>query len=398
MKGSNAKQNKAANLRLVLSQIVTLGPISRAEIARNTQLTKQTITNMVEELIGVNLIEEVGLKRSEGAGKPSKMLCLNKSAAYTLAIRVSSELLELSIHHLNGTSLTKSGIRTDKMSTPHRIAQEFEHLIAQNGLNHQKFLAAGLSVQSPHGNSLEQYQAGRTLQVELSQKLAMPIAIETTASACAAYQMLFGEAKTLHNFIYIHIGSKVESAVVYDRQIMLGQNGLTGALGNIFVTPETNTTTGELGTLNEFASTTSLRQYVEKQNKQSVNCVKLLDPKENSACKNWITRATEPLRIAIHTLESILNTQTIIIGGDLGEACLETLISELRPFIPSIAQLGKREIIRLIKVPNQTYTSLAGISTLPLHASFNEKNMQTLYTSPTFAPSLLQQLIYTYVE
>jgi len=398
LKGSNAKQNKATNLRLVLSQIVTLGPISRAEIARNTQLTKQTITNMVEALLSVNLIAEVGIKRSEGAGKPSKMLCLNKHAAYTLAIRITAQSLELSVHYLNGECLTKSVINLLQGWTPEQIAHEFNHFINQHNIEHKMILAAGLCVHPSEGDTLTQYQSSLALQSALSQKLAMPIASETTASACAAYQMLFGEAKTLHSFTYIHIGHKIEAAVVYDRQIMLGQNGLTGALGEIFVTPETNQTTGELGTLNQFASVTSLKQYVEQQSKVSGIHLKLLDPREHAVCKRWIARAAEPLRIAIHTLESLLNTQSIIIGGDLGEACLDGLISELRPYIPSIAQLGERSIVRLIKVPNQELTVLAGISTLPLHASLNEKSMQTLYFSPTFIPSRLQKLIYMHTE
>ncbi|KZN32637.1 hypothetical protein N480_25185 [Pseudoalteromonas luteoviolacea S2607] len=394
MKGLNAKQNKAANLRLVLSQVVTLGPISRAEIARNTQLTKQTITNMVEDLLSVNLIEEVGVKRSEGAGKPSKMLCLNKKACYTLAVRISPEMLELGLYYVNGECLSKITHHTDTAWHVDDIANEALKLIQAENLNHHSVLAAGLSIQTGRGDTLFQYQTNKRLQTELSQRLEMPVAVETTASACAAYQMLFGEAKTLHNFIYIHLGNKVEAAVVYDRQIMLGTNGITGALGDIFVTPESSKPTGELGTLNEFASLTSLKKYLEKNDKKPLASIKHLNPNNHVASKNWLSQATEPLRIAIHTLESILNTQTIILGGDIGEPCLDFLISQLRPFIPSISQLGKRDIVRLIKVPNNDSVPMAGISTLPLHAALNDKNMQTLYTTPASLQSKVQQLIY----
>ncbi|MBQ4811687.1 ROK family transcriptional regulator [Pseudoalteromonas luteoviolacea] len=394
MKGLNAKQNKAANLRLVLSQVVTLGPISRAEIARNTQLTKQTITNMVEDLLSVNLIEEVGIKRAEGAGKPSKMLCLNKRACHTLAVRISPDMFELGLYFLNGECLAKRTSHKQIAWSSDNIANEVQQLIRESNIEHPSILAMGLSLQTEQGDTLFQHQAGKKLQKELSQKLVMPVAIETTASACAAYQMLFGEAKTLHNFIYVHLGNKIEAAVVHDRQIMLGQNGLTGALGDIFVTPEINQSTGELGTLNDFASLVSLRHYIEKHDKQPLTSVKHLDPIKHSACQNWLAQATEPLRIAIHTLESILNTQTIILGGDLGEPCLDYLISQLRPFIPSIAQQGNRDIVRLIKAPNNNEVSMVGISTLPLHAALNDKNMQTLYTSPTYLQSKVQQLIY----
>ncbi|KZN60111.1 hypothetical protein N473_25295 [Pseudoalteromonas luteoviolacea CPMOR-1] len=393
MKGSNAKQNKAVNLRLVLTQIVTLGPISRADIARNTLLTKQTITNMVEELIAINLVEEMGIKRSEGAGKPSKMLCLNKHAAFTCAIRITSERLELGLYYLNGechSTITK------QLTSPLRatdIGHVLEQFIATNNISIQTVLAGGLSVNTSQGDAISQHQLNQTLQAQLSELLHFPIALESTASACAAYQMLFGEAQTLHNFVYIHIGNKVEAAIVYDRQIMLGQNGLTGAIGDIFVTPEHNEKTGELGTLNEFSSIDSLATFVANSPEAAIP-LNALDPSKHVRCAAWVAQAMEPLRIAIHTLESVLNTQTIIIGSDLSETCLDKLICTLRPFIPSIAQLGKRDIVRLIKVPNINSIALSGVATLPLHAALSNKNMQTLYMPKLFQGTPLQESVF----
>ncbi|MDK1288539.1 ROK family transcriptional regulator [Pseudoalteromonas umbrosa] len=394
MKGSNAKQNKAVNLRLVLTQIVTLGPISRADIARNTLLTKQTITNMVEALLAVNLVEEIGVKRTESAGKPSKMLCLNKHAAFTCAMRVSPNLLELGLYYLNGEchSQTTKGLITQPNAQD--IKQELEKFIAKNDISFEAIFAGGLSIQTDQTDAISQHQVNQHLQSQLSELLNLPIALENTASACAAYQMLFGEAKTLHNFVYLHLGNKVEAAVVYDRQIMLGQNGLTGAIGDIFVTPDQDESTAELGTLNKYASINALKTFLDGCNEDTLP-IEQLDPLSHPMCKKWITQATEPLRIAIHTLESLLNTQTIIIGSDISEACLDALISSLRPFIPSIAQLGKRDIVRLIKVPNIDSIALTGIATLPLHAALNNKNMQTLHIPPFWSGSALQSTVFS---
>ncbi|MCG7546719.1 ROK family transcriptional regulator [Pseudoalteromonas sp. Of7M-16] len=395
MKGSNAKQNKAVNLRLVLTQIVTLGPISRAEIARNTMLTKQTITNMVEELLALDLVEEIGIKRTEGAGKPSKMLCLNKYAAFTYAVRISSDTLELGVYYLNGECHSKTTQHFASQPTAADIVEAINIFAKEQKLNQNKILAVGLSIQIHRADAITQYQKNQALQAQLSELLHLPVAIETTASACAAYQMLFGEAQTLHNFIYIHIGSKVEAAVVYDRQVLLGQNGLTGAIGDIFVTPEHNEKTGELGTLNDFVSLNSLRSCLANGSEANISLSELT-PLQNPMCEKWIARATEPLRIAIHTLESLLNTQTIIVGSDMSEACLDSLIAQLRPFIPSISQMGEREIVRLIKVPNISSIALTGVATLPLHAALSSKNMQTLYTPSIWNENALQRSIFSH--
>nr|WP_247686829.1 ROK family protein [Pseudoalteromonas luteoviolacea] len=377
-----------------MTQIVTLGPISRADIARNTLLTKQTITNMVEALLAVNLVEEIGVKRTESAGKPSKMLCLNKHAAFTCAMRVSPNLLELGLYYLNGECHNQT--TKDLITQPNAqdIKQELEKFIATCDISFEAILAGGLSIQTDQTDAISQHQVNQQLQSQLSELLNLPIALENTASACAAYQMLFGEAKTLHNFVYLHLGNTVEAAVVYDRQIMLGQNGLTGAIGDIFVTPDQDESTAELGTLNKYASINALKTFLDGCDEDTIP-IEQLDPLRHPMSKKWITQATEPLRIAIHTLESLLNTQTIIIGGDISEACLDALISSLRPFIPSIAQLGKRDIVRLIKVPNIDSIALTGIATLPLHAALNNKNMQTLYIPPFWSGNTLQSTVFS---
>ena len=392
MKGSNAKQNKAINLRLVLSQIVTQGPVSRVEIARNTQLTKQTITNMVEELLAAKLVEEVGIKKAEGAGKPSKMLVLNKKAAYSIAIRVLNNELEVGLFYLNGEQINRLHTLVKPDALLDKAAYLVDTLVQIDNIDKSLILGVGLSLEVSDDTAINRFTFNKQWQQRLANKLQLPVALETSASACAAFQMLFGEAQQLHNFIFVHLGSRVESAVVYDRQILLGQNGLTGALGDIFVTPETDESTAELGRLNDFASITSLKAMLNLNDLTQEEVI--TQSAVSKHLDRWVDQAAEPLRIAIHTLESLLNTQTIIIGGDVSDILLEKLIKQLRPFIPSISQYGDREVVRLIKTPDVANITIKGLATLPLHAALSRKNMQTLYMPLEPQCSQIQHLVY----
>ncbi|ATC96518.1 ROK family transcriptional regulator [Pseudoalteromonas tunicata] len=394
MKGSNSKQNKALNLRLVLAQIVTLGPISRIEIARNTHLTKQTITNMVEELLAANLVQELGVKKQGSVGKPSQMLSINKTAAYTLGFRINEHDIEAGIFTLDGDQINRLTMPYQSNDLLKQAQFLFETLLRASQLATTSILGAGLSFSHVKQRTVESYQQSKALQLLLAEALDLPIAMETTASACAAYQMLFGEAKELHSFVYVHISEVIESAVVYNRKIILGQNGLTGAMGDLFVTPETDDTTAELGRLNDFASLASLKTMINQpdlSNEQLMHYYQTHPQK----FENWFEQAAEPMRIALHTLESILNSQTIILGGDINDAFLDKFITQLRPFIPSIAQFGERKVVRLVKTPDVENIALKGIATLPLHAALNHENMQTLHLehSDTMLTPI-QQLIY----
>ncbi|WP_286234554.1 ROK family transcriptional regulator [Thalassotalea sediminis] len=393
MKGSNSKQNKALNLRLALSEIVTQGPISRVEISRRTHLTKQTITNMVEELLEIGLIEEIGIKKEGAVGKPSKMLNLKDESVYSFALRIFPTKIQAGIFSLKGNEVARKNIDYDKADIFSEIAQLFNTLLAENSLTSAQILGVGAIFVNETHHTLSSYQQGLEFKQQLADTLSLPVATETTASACAAYQMLYGEAKQLHSFICVHLSDVVEAAVVYDRKILLGKNGLTGAIGELFVTPETDEKTLELGRLNDFASLTSLKQFL---NFDAVSHEELAQhcQENQKAFFMWLEQAAEPMRIAIHSLETLLNCQTIIIGGDVSSWFLDKFITQLRPYIPSIAQYGDLDVVRLIKTPHVEEVPLKGAATLPLHAALSIDNMQTLSLPTIGSLQSLQRAIY----
>ena len=393
LKGSNSKKNKALNLRLVLSEIVTQRPISRVEISRRTHLTKQTITNMVEELLHIGLVIETGIKKEGAVGKPSKMLDLNQEGCYSFSIRMFPQKIELGVFSLTGEVLVKMQAEYTQGNELKVINESFITLLAKAALTSSQILGVGITFVTNKEHNLSTYQKNMHFKQALTDTLSLPIATESTASACAAYQMLYGEAKHLHSFVCLHISDVVEAAVVYDRSILLGANGLTGAIGEMFVTPETDDKTVELGRLNDFASLNSLQKHFAK----SFTCHEDLmqycynNPKKFEL---WLEKSAEPMRIAIHSLETLLNCQTIIIGGDVDSWFLDKFITQLRPYIPSIAQYGDRSIVRLINVPNVEELTLRATATFHLHAALSMGNMQTLSLPPLDNLQPVQQLIY----
>jgi predicted NBD/HSP70 family sugar kinase len=398
MKGSNSKQNKSLNLRLVLSEIVTQGPLSRADLARATALTKQTITNLVDELLRHQLVVETG-QLKVGVGKPSTMLMLNGAALYSVALRIWPERLEFALSDLTGHfigQLTRP--RHLQSELTQQLATGCEQLLAQYAVSRSALLGAGVTmVQQHQADPLQRHQELALLQQQLTGALALPVCASHTATACAAYQLLHGEARSLQSFCYLHIGQQIDCALVYQRQLLQGQHGLTGALGEIFVTPDQDHSNGDFGRLNDFASVRSLQQYLDKRvpgiQLSSAEAFTQLAPQADKLAP-WFERATEPLRVAIHTLESLFNCQTIIIGGEVSTWFLDRLISKLRPLIPSIAQYGNRDVPRLIKTPQVERVALQGLATLPLHCAIRPSDAGQLELPPLSQLDARQLLLF----
>src|SRR5690625_1384977 len=69
---------KSVNKSLILNKVRTDGPISRAEIAKQTKLTPPTVSSNVKELIEQGIVKESELGESQGGGKPTILLSVAK--------------------------------------------------------------------------------------------------------------------------------------------------------------------------------------------------------------------------------------------------------------------------------------------------------------------------------
>jgi predicted transcriptional regulator len=90
--GSNLKRTSTYNRRVVLQTIRLHGPTSKAEIARETNLTSQTISTIVNKLLDEGILIVTG-KREGQRGQPALELELNPDGAYTLGFHLEKEQL-----------------------------------------------------------------------------------------------------------------------------------------------------------------------------------------------------------------------------------------------------------------------------------------------------------------
>src|SRR6478735_4096787 len=77
---------RAHNLSLVLPTLYRLGSRSRADLARETGLTRVTISDLVAELIADSLVIELGTREGARPGKPATLLDINRSGHEIIGI------------------------------------------------------------------------------------------------------------------------------------------------------------------------------------------------------------------------------------------------------------------------------------------------------------------------
>ena len=92
---------KKINQSIVLEMIRNHCPISRAQIAELTGLTKGTVSTIVNDLMKDNLVYEIGPGRSSGGRRPV-MLMFNKAAGYSIGVDLGVNYLLTVLTDLQG--------------------------------------------------------------------------------------------------------------------------------------------------------------------------------------------------------------------------------------------------------------------------------------------------------
>ena len=92
---------RQASTRLVIERVLREGPISRAEIARGTGLSKQTISEVMRELERDGWVREDG--QVQGAvGRSAVTYAIRPDAAFVLGIDLGGTKLHLALADLHG--------------------------------------------------------------------------------------------------------------------------------------------------------------------------------------------------------------------------------------------------------------------------------------------------------
>jgi N-acetylglucosamine repressor len=114
------------NRQIVLNYVREREPISRAEIARETELQRSTISAIVEDLKTEGLVEEIGAGESTGGRRPT-MLRLRTAGAIAVGVAITPTRTTVATSDLAGRVIDQEAFLTDPDS--HRTFSQVIDLV-----------------------------------------------------------------------------------------------------------------------------------------------------------------------------------------------------------------------------------------------------------------------------
>lgn len=228
------------NRALVLQTLYGSGPLSRADIARETGLTRVTVSDLVAELIGEGLIADLGLREGSRPGKPATLLDVDRDAHQIIGMDLSDhDAFHAAVMNLDGEILHRLDAPLEGRTGEEALGLAVDLARQVDALATRPLL--GIGVGSPgivdaEGVVLRAPNLGWErvpLREILARALAVPVLVGNDANAAVLAEHTFGRAQP--DSLLVRVGHGVGAGLLIGGSPLTGSRSAAGEIGHVSV-------------------------------------------------------------------------------------------------------------------------------------------------------------------
>lgn len=396
--GTNLTYTKAYNFRIVFETIRLLGPISRADIARKTNLTAQTVSNIVSRLLERKLIL-ISDKLQKQRGAPSTNLVINPEGAYSVGIDFNRDHLTGILVDLDGKVVSKYFYEVDNPEPGEAVRLIAETIQLLKNFPDDKeayFTGVGIGLPGPLiinennevSNSINPKAFPNWKNVPivalLQEQIDTLILIENNASAAAIGELWYGAGKNQSDFLYVFMGAGLGGGVVLNGSIFEGANRNAGELGYFpFINGKSPLSNSDEPHIGEHFNLSNLYSWLGESNiivKRPEDLEKLYES-NNSKFFEWMKLAKHYLTPVLLSAEYFLDLDTVILGGRLPEVIIQDFAKELPQLLTKDRVDMKSKAPKILCGTAGPDAAALGAATLPMFDLFSVQTEILMKTS-----------------
>ncbi|MDG1894704.1 MAG: ROK family protein [Fuerstiella sp.] len=313
-------------VRKVLESLQTHGPLSRADLTRDTGISAPTVSKVVVDLLESGLLEE-GAAPDNTVGRPGKKIQLARDGAQVIGIVLDQHTCVVLAASLDGQI---DGERTSTFATPGTydalLNQLTEFVQRFNEDTTSQTLGVGISTPGLVDEEYERCLFSPNLQIinrqtpalDLTKRTGLEsICFQETKALCMA-ERLYGNARGLDDFAMMDMSTGLGLGVFSGGELLRGHNGLAGELGHITVDP-----TGKLcgcgnhGCLETLATDSALITMLSERLNQKFLIEDIIPQLKNGQIQapDELNRVCEYLSIAVAAAINLFNPATLFLYG-----------------------------------------------------------------------------------
>lgn len=318
------------NIKQAFGLIFKSPGINRGKIMKELDSTPATITRLIAAMEKQNLIVEQAEKTGK-RGQPSKQLFINNQHYYSIGINFTHNSIEVAVINFDGSWLDANKQPLSQTDIEHIKAKAqnlMYELMDKHGITKQHIIGIGVAIAGdfqsggktiyihPYFKSL----ANLDLEQHFYDYFQQKIYIESDSNCATLCELLVGKGKAINHFMNLHLGYGVGSGLVINNQPYRGQHGNSGVIGNQF--PDMNTIRPSGHNLLEFLQSQqiNINNFQEMEALYQQGCQPMME---------WLDCASMQLQDKLSFITSLLDVETLIVGGRLPLNILNAITNRL---------------------------------------------------------------------
>jgi predicted NBD/HSP70 family sugar kinase len=379
-RGTTQQSSAPYNRRIVLDVIRRQGRISRREIVDLVSLSPQTVANITNDLQTIGLIVARRLKGAKSRGQPPIAFELNPNAGNSIGISLEPGRVSAGLVNLVGEILERREVDIDTHDQRRVLATVMALIgeLRRRPAAAERLWGIGVALPGPLVKTDISFIGPTTLEGwsdlsvldELRDASRLQVFYSVDSVAAALGETLFGVARALDNFFYMHFGVGLGGTLVVNRSAYRGANGNATEIGHIPAVPGGKPCyCGNSGCLERYLSVQSLAEAlgVSEAPDRDRLIVAALERNADPALQAWCLEAADRLRDAVCVIENMLDPLTIVIGGSAPKLLVERLVALALPLHHSVRGGVAPPTTRILLSERQEESSILGAAVLPIY-------------------------------
>lgn len=379
-RGSNHVGMRQFNERVVLHAIRLNGSLPKAEIARLTGLTAQTIG-----LITTRLEDDGLLIRHEPLrgriGQPSVPMALNPDGAFSVGIKIGRRSADLLLVDFTGAVRRRESMHYTFPDAQTVLPAIRSHMSAiQDGLGALALRLVGVGLAAPFNLGgwhkllgLPPTVSDEWNHIDLSAQVQSftdaPVSFAKDTSAACVAELVAGRGRDLKSFLYLFVDTFVGGGLVINSHLHNGVHGNAGAVASLPL--QVSSGKGMPEQLLAHASLWELEQSFKEHGLDPTAAYdeRAMEAPFEAFTAAWVASASLALAQCVVSGTAFLDIDAVVIDGSFSRAMLARLIDHTEAALATYDWEGLYPATLVAGSIGSDARALGG-ALLPLHENF----------------------------
>src|SRR4051794_1574246 len=324
---------RTINQRALLEHLRRGAPLSRAELARRTGLSKPTVSEALGDL------ERAGLVRGAGAvtpprGRTARLYEPDPTAAYVVGIDIGRAWVRVAVADLDGRVVARRDEPNRARSAAalvRAVAADARGAVAEAGLAWDQ--VAHAVVGSPgvfdpatgrlrHAPNLPGWSRPGLVD-QLRAELSPSLALDNDVTLAAMGELTYGRGRAASTFAYLSVGTGIGLGLVVEGALFRGAHGAAGEVGFLPLPrgAAARRDTRLRGILEQAASADAVVRDARARGRRGATSAKAVFAAARAGdrvARAVVRQEAAGLALVVATVVAVIDPEFVVLGGGVG--------------------------------------------------------------------------------